>query len=934
MKREELAARLAVAEARELVELIQKNISIADVRLAKELQVIFYEAWTNDTQRVFGAAAALRQLSSITKDAAINAYAEWGAGISALVQGELEKCIEHLNESENQFIAAGQTHTAATTRIGKLYALALLGRYDDAIDCGLKARDVFVDQNDFLSAGKVEHNIGNIYARRDLHRESEDYFKSARERFLKIVDQRQLIMVENCLANARAEQNDFREAESLYKQAVARAENSNMTVTQAEIESNLGKLYLYQCRYDLALDCFERSRRKYASLRMPHRSAIAEMEIADIYLEINLLPEAAEIYKSAINTFDELGMRAERARCLLNYGRTLLSLSKEEGVEESLSQAEELFQAEGNAVAAAVVKLTRAQALCLKEDYDEAERQAEEAEREFISNESQRYEIVAKFLRGEVARLLENDDEASLLLKTSARLASEQSQTEVLRLCLTSLGKLSVREEKFDDAENYFKQAVKTIESSRALLSADEMRTAFFADKLAPYDELIRLCLADERTSEAFQYLERSRSRSLFDTMNGALITRPQPRDEEEAALLAKLDELREELNWFYSRINRNDCRAALLLSAEAKERERAIVELERKIQHRTKTRAFQLSEFDIEGFQSSLDQDTAFVEYASIEDEIVAFVVTKERIEFVCCLASNKEIAQFLFQIKTMRFGSGLMERHKQTLLNRAMFRSRRLYDALLRPLESLIEERQLVIAPFRSLHYLPFHALHDGERYAIERREISYAPSAAVWLQCQSRSLSRASSNLQRALFVGVADERTPLVREEISSLSSLFESSKILIDEQATVEALKENSSDADVLHIACHGHFRPDNPLFSSLGLHEGRLTVRDIYHLSFQGSFVALSACETALNSIVAGEELIGLARGFLSIGASSLLLTLWTVNDEAAARLMKDFYENLRAGETAASALRTSQRGMLKTEPHPYYWSPFVLIGQ
>jgi CHAT domain-containing protein len=130
----------------------------------------------------------------------------------------------------------------------------------------------------------------------------------------------------------------------------------------------------------------------------------------------------------------------------------------------------------------------------------------------------------------------------------------------------------------------------------------------------------------------------------------------------------------------------------------------------------------------------------------------------------------------------------------------------------------------------------------------------------------------------------------------------------------------------------LHLACHGTFRPDNPAFSSLALFNENLTVADAQKLDLTGKFVALSACETGLNKIVSGEELIGLTRGFLAAGASSLLLSLWTVNDESTLGLMKNFYREMR-GNNPSKSLQLAQIQLLKEKSHPYYWSPFVLIG-
>jgi CHAT domain-containing protein len=168
---------------------------------------------------------------------------------------------------------------------------------------------------------------------------------------------------------------------------------------------------------------------------------------------------------------------------------------------------------------------------------------------------------------------------------------------------------------------------------------------------------------------------------------------------------------------------------------------------------------------------------------------------------------------------------------------------------------------------------------------------------------------------------------------VRDEVSALVSLFPEAVALLDDQATLVALRQQAPTADVLHLACHGQFRPDNPLFSSLRLADGWLTVRDAYNLDLPGGLVTLSACETGMSAVAPGDELIGLARGFLSAGASSLLVSLWTVGDESTAMLMTSFYTRLRAGDGPAAALCQAQRQALEYYPHPFFWSPFVLFG-
>src|SRR5262249_44253055 len=146
-------------------------------------------------------------------------------------------------------------------------------------------------------------------------------------------------------------QNDFREAEVLYKRALGRAEANSLTVTEAEIETGLSNLYLFESKYDLALKFMERSRQKYEQLEMPNHSAMCELEMADIYLELNLLPEAVEFYRKVAVRLADLGLQAELARCCLSHARALIRSNEPNKAMGLLDKAEGLYELEGNAIA-------------------------------------------------------------------------------------------------------------------------------------------------------------------------------------------------------------------------------------------------------------------------------------------------------------------------------------------------------------------------------------------------------------------------------------------------------------------------------------------------------------------------------------------------------------------------------------------------------
>jgi CHAT domain-containing protein len=153
-------------------------------------------------------------------------------------------------------------------------------------------------------------------------------------------------------------------------------------------------------------------------------------------------------------------------------------------------------------------------------------------------------------------------------------------------------------------------------------------------------------------------------------------------------------------------------------------------------------------------------------------------------------------------------------------------------------------------------------------------------------------------------------------------------------MLTGPEATRAALQLHAVGVDLVHLACHAQFRPDNPLFSALRLGDGWLTVRDAYELELDGKLVTLSACETGASAVAPGDELIGLVRGFFSAGAPTLLVSMWTVDDDATATLMADVYARLRGGDSPAAALRAAQCRALRMHNHPFFWAPFALFGR
>jgi CHAT domain-containing protein len=290
------------------------------------------------------------------------------------------------------------------------------------------------------------------------------------------------------------------------------------------------------------------------------------------------------------------------------------------------------------------------------------------------------------------------------------------------------------------------------------------------------------------------------------------------------------------------------------------------------------------------------------------------------------------------VMQWDRFRAGREFVQRHPVQLERSAQRTLQGLFNILFAPIVDLLpvfpdsnQPLPLAIVPHGILHQVPFHALFDGERYLVDTFEISYAPSTTVLTLCQQRPFRNLPP---RSLLIGVTDPLIPHVTTEINRVASELEQATIYFDETATKARFQQEAGGYDILHLACHGLFRADSPMFSALRLGDNWLTAVDVMQLDFTGALVTLSACESGRSEVMVGDEMIGLSRAFLGAGAATLVVSLWLVQDDTTATLMTNWYRHWQQGKSRAAALRTAQLALKADFPHPYYWAPFILVGQ
>jgi len=929
-----LAGALMVAPPASRDALWQQSREQPADELAWALKRLCDAAWTTDPPATLVAAGLLEQLAQARPGAEVEALAAWSRGIGQLSQGRMEAALAALEHAGACFLALGRPLDDAQTRIGRVMALAMLGRYPDAVACGLQAREVFDAAGDARASGKIELNLGNLAARRDLHADAAGHYGIARARFAAAEDAELEIMAIKGLADMLSRRHEFEPAQALYQQAQTRAERGGFALLTASIEGDLGALEMRRGRYDRALHSLERSRRAYAALEVPHYLAVAEESLADAYLELNLLPEALALYEGALATYEAAGLATDRAWALSQRGRALTLLGRHDAAAASLALAEQAFGDDGNTTGAALVQLWLAESALARGDWPAAVRHAVAGEAPLQVAQQAGWALHARNLQAEAQRAAGDAAGAETLALATCAAAEAFHLSAVLRRSQLLLGLLARDRGDALQARRCFEAVVASIESQRGALPGEEFRSAFLGDNLLPYRELVRACIDEGGAGAAEQtlhWVERARARTLADTaevigaIDGAEGDTPARRE-----LLG----LRLQLNDCYRGLARpvDDSEAAARLHGEARRIEALLLEAGRRsvLAGSTGGSGAGSATLDLPGLHAALGEHSALVEYFSLDDTLLACVVAAGVVNLVRLPtpfnALRSSIEQLRFQTDTLRHGAARMAHRMPELRARAQHHLQSLHAALWAPLAPHIGARRVVVVPHGALHYVPFEALHDGQQHEVERREICRAPSAAVLLHCLARPHRRFDS----ALVLGHADARLPHVPAEVEAVAAQFPRARALNGAAARGDALRAPGR-ADVLHIACHAQFRNDSPRFSALHLADGAFTVSDAVRLRLDGGLVTLSACETGISAVMPGDELIGLTHAFIAAGAARVLASLWTVQDQAAGEFMQGFYARLRAHGQPGQALRATQIETLQNHPHPYFWAAFTL---
>jgi hypothetical protein len=312
---------------------------------------------------------------------------------------------------------------------------------------------------------------------------------------------------------------------------------------------------------------------------------------------------------------------------------------------------------------------------------------------------------------------------------------------------------------------------------------------------------------------------------------------------------------------------------------------------------------------------------DAALVELVELDGSLTALALVGQRLTRHALGPADpvKEELEWLrfALVRLARRSHGAAQR--AAMLQGAEASAERLGERLIAPLAQRLDGRRLVIVPTGSLHAVPWAMLPQ-----LRRRPVVVAPSAATWLALQSPRPTYKSK------VVLVAGPGLRHAKAEVAALGVLYPRPVTLTGRQATVAAVMQALDGAAVAHVACHGHFRSDSPLFSSLELADGPLNAYELQRLRRPPQLIVLSACDLATSDTRPGDELLGVAAALIGMGTRTIIASVVPVPDAGVKRVMISLHSHLTAGERPAVALAKAQD---RPGRRRYRQAGFVCLG-
>ena len=573
-----------------------------------------------------------------------------------------------------------------------------------------------------------------------------------------------------------------------------------------------------------------------------------------------------------------------------------------------------------------------------------------------LYEDKEEYDVALRYVQKAVVSNTKND----VYTSTATSIKVDEFSFNPILLIRTLQLKARILTSKFSNktlAPRYVKASLDVLLNAEELIQQQRRQLSSKADKIELgalaaeiFEEIIghALFLKDEYIFDrahyeniAFDHIEKNKGAVLLESisdMNAKSFAMIDP------ALLAQEKELTESISGLKlalsDRFVENEGELRTQLITKTQELEKLIGDLESKYPEYYALK-YQVKQASIEDIRKKLNDDMLFVSFFVGEKSIYSLHLSKTSIKFF-----EKSLdEQFDKNISGLRNSLYLKAQRVFRSTSQDLF-------ATLFPKGVSKKYKQLIIIPDGRTSVIPFETLlqskKDTASYLLRDYVISYHLSGTLYTQTKAQSQQGGISLFAPVSFGAKRLSTLNGTKTEVEQISALFKGddqncAMHLFDSASTQNLKSPLTAKSEIIHLATHGVVDERNPSKSRIYLSEnddndGILYASDLYNLNIQSNLVVLSACQTGLGKVSKGEGLIGLSRALIYAGTSNTIVSLWSVADLSTAQLMTDFYNGLieTKEQNYAVALRNAKLKMMASKEYadPFYWAPFVLIGE
>ncbi|PID93284.1 MAG: hypothetical protein CSA95_08515 [Bacteroidetes bacterium] len=881
------------------------------------------------------------------------------------------QCFFHLSKMEEALNAYQKALTLATNytkqhpnhllkytlAVGTVYAkkgeIDQANRYfEEAINLQ-KEIDRPITYYDIISL----NNMGKLYFDNKRFREASNMFDKAIRLATQMDPPNQQLLGDIYInqGNIYLQITDFPKAREYYLKA---ASLSSIGDTKAQILiNNIGYTYYRQQNYEEAIPYFQKSIDQAPS----QPDAIKSMRsLAQCYEALKQLDKAEHFFVAAIahTKQDDGTVTMEHILSLQDYGQFLLKTAR---------------TAEGIALLDQCITY-----------YEEQRGNKKDNEAELHTNLAKSYIrqgqlSTALFHAQKALMLLESNFSGDSIMNDSDIFQSESPYEllGVLALKAHILHKMGDQQEDstyWHQAENTYALATSIFKKVKIAYRYDESKLLIANQSHQLFRDAIELAYKRYLKSEdrhflemAFTYLENIKYSTLLEAYR-------------EKALMEKIigSEEHTELQRIQKEIEKNThLRSSMLPEAERhpqwlkdslnatifnlnREREKIENQLHKLYPEFSRLNK-RLNVITPQKIQQNLRRGEVLLEYGLRDSTVYTFCISRKSI----LMQSNHIDHTYLDSLRMAINAKDPSQNHNLKEFQQFIRASSYLYDILIRPFEKEIAGKSIIIIPDGKLGYIPFEALITNKpslekmdyrkaHYLIKDHGISYAYSSTILLE-NDRQPQKGKKRAVLAYAPRYQNFRhkdstlnhlspIPGTSKEVETICKIY-GGKAIIGDDATEDSFKSISQDYQIIHLAMHTLINPQQPSFSKLvfapphtdAQEDGVLFTDELFHLSLKADMAVLSACQTGDGTIHEGEGILSLARGFFYAGISSVVMTLWPVDDGSSPVIMEAFYRYLRKGYTKEQALQRAKLDLLKhndpVSSHPKYWAGYVTIG-